>query len=264
MRSRQQLKEEMELHLNNDIRLYAMNADELMDEELYKRALEAVSPKRREKAGRLRFEKDRRLSLAAGILTRFVFENHFGISWEEVKLSENEYGKPFFEGGESICHNLSHSGNMVICAAGPVPVGCDIEEIKESRTNVSEKFFAQSEKKFVRENGADGFFRIWTLKESYMKAVGMGLSLPMKDFSVCPAKNGEIIFSHDAGLNEEITIPPQAGGKYIFKEFSCFPGYKCACAAQTGGRDLKIEDEVCTVSACRVLDSFSEAEDSCI
>ena len=100
-----------------------------------------------------------------------------GLSDEAVRRGAN--GKPECEG---IYFNLSHSGEMALCAVSDRPVGCDIEKIRPMPKGVAVRYYSAEERRYIAEGQAMGetdrrFFRIWTMKESYMKMTGEGLSL---------------------------------------------------------------------------------------
>jgi len=77
---------------------------------------------------------------------------------------------------------------MVICAVGDKPVGCDIERTAQARKKVAERFFASEEIEYLHSFSGDTlnreFFRLWTMKESYIKMTGEGLKLPLGSFYV--------------------------------------------------------------------------------
>jgi len=84
--------------------------------------------------------------------------------------------------------NISHSGNCVVCAVDEKAVGVDIEVIKPIDFNIAERFFSKAEYLTLinqpKEMQMKYFYMIWTLKESYIKADGRGLSLPLNSFSI--------------------------------------------------------------------------------
>ena len=101
-----------------------------------------------------------------------------------------EYGKPYFPALPDFHFSLSHSGERVLCVVSPRPVGCDVEEPQRSHEKIAERFFHPSEKAWLRaqpeEERADAFLRLWTCKESFIKALGLGLNLPLDSFAVLP------------------------------------------------------------------------------
>jgi 4'-phosphopantetheinyl transferase len=84
--------------------------------------------------------------------------------------------------------NISHSGDYVVVAFSDCPVGIDIEKNKGNRLKVAQRFFTQQELNdlflFAEEQEqVDYFYQLWTLKESYMKAIGKGISMSLDSFS---------------------------------------------------------------------------------
>ncbi len=157
--------------------LYAACTDYLRSTDAYRAAYESVSPERRQKTDRYRRESDRRLSLGAGVLLAYALRE-FGYADEPV-FRTGEHGKPYIEGGPEF--SVSHSGEYVLCAVSDVPVGCDVELVAEQPRGVAKRFFTADE--FAECTCAEDFFRIWTRKESFIKATGLGMSLPLTSFS---------------------------------------------------------------------------------
>lgn len=169
--------------------IYLADTYALSNPQLFETAYRTVSPTRRAKIDAVRFDKDKRLSLGAGLLL------HIGLTECGLKapfdIDYNEFGKPFLADNDGIFFSLSHSGTWAMCAISDVPVGCDIEIIKEADLKIAKRFFHPDEYEAILalatpESAAqsDMFFRIWTRKESYVKAIGKGLSLPFESFSV--------------------------------------------------------------------------------
>ena len=74
-------------------------------------------------------------------------------------------------------------------------VGCDIEKIVDAPLGVSDRFFHLKEAEYIRsaEDKNRAFFTLWTLKESYMKMTGRGMSLPLDSFEVVPTAEGFVL-----------------------------------------------------------------------
>ena len=130
---------------------------------------------------------DRKLSLGAWRLTEEVL-GKYGFSADNVTTDAN--GKPLCEG---IYFNISHSGEYVLCAVSDAPVGCDIEKAENAPFAITDSFFLPSERKYIAEarNNADKtrrFFRLWTMKESYMKMTGEGLGVSPAHIEINPEK----------------------------------------------------------------------------
>ena len=119
---------------------------------------------------------DRKLSLGAWRLMEEALKRH-GFSAENVTIGLN--GKPECEG---VYFNLSHSGDMVLCTISDVPVGCDLERVTDAPLEVADRYFSERERRYIDKarNHPEinrRFFRLWTMKESYMKMTGEGISI---------------------------------------------------------------------------------------
>ena len=140
--------------------------------------MEGLSEERRQKIVRYKQSEGRRQSLGAGLLLRQALARH-GTQETGVYIGEN--GKPEVKG---ICFNLSHSHNMVVCAISKKTVGCDLEKEESSeKEKIAERFFHGTETAYLK-NRKDEFFRLWTMKESYVKMTGEGLRLPLDQFEI--------------------------------------------------------------------------------
>ena len=169
------------------IRVYTADIAPLREKGLFARAYSAVSPRRREKTDRLRFESDKCLSLGAELLLMRACRD-LGIAYEAETVTESTYKKPAFASGR-VAFNLSHSGTKVLCAAADVPVGCDTERIGDADPQIAERFFFKDERLALSAAASEAerralFYRLWTLKESFMKCTGLGFYLPLDSFCV--------------------------------------------------------------------------------
>ena len=155
----------------------------------------SVSEVRRQSATRFRFNEDKKRSmLAAYLLDRALNDRKLTeLIPAEPIVDENEKPHLYDNDGNEIYFSLSHSGDYAACAIADSGVGVDIEECKEYLEQIANRFFGESEKKLV--NDKESFYRIWTLKEALMKAVGLGMSLPMNSFSVVPWQVGNRYYS---------------------------------------------------------------------
>ncbi|MBR4719438.1 MAG: 4'-phosphopantetheinyl transferase superfamily protein [Lachnospiraceae bacterium] len=210
-----------------------------------------VSEERRSSSMKYRFEADRKRALLAHALL-----NHaISVNYPEIPIPLNpiidEHGKPHVyltghhltgispDTSSEIFFSLSHSGDHAICILDGKAVGADIEEIKDEKDKIADRFFAAEERQYITD--ATSFYSIWSLKESFMKAVGLGMQLAMDSFTVCDFNigTGTCRFrpcstsngSNTKAFNMEALIDPQSGyykisGRSI-KELS---GYSLAYA----------------------------------
>ena len=206
-----------------EIKIYTADVGPLTDEKLFRALYDRVSAGRREKTDRMRFEKDKRLSLGAGALLETALAAE-GV--DDFTMAEGQNRKPFLAGRPEIKFNLSHSGTKVLCALSGCDIGCDVEAIKEIDMGIARRFFSAGEYETLLrcpagESRNTLFFRIWTCKESFMKATGLGFALPLGDF--CVTLEGDT-----PCVRQRVD-----GRTYYFREFDRGDGYRYAvCSAE--------------------------------
>src|SRR5215510_12763994 len=154
----------------------------LLSQDEYQRAMRFYRPTDRDRfiAGR-------------GIL-RKILSTYLALAPDEVRFVYNEYGKPFISTDQNrgaLSFNLSHSnGNALYVVARSRRVGIDIEYMREdfATLEVAERFFSKDEFEALKASPIDrrteAFFNCWSRKESYIKAIGMGVSYPLDGFTV--------------------------------------------------------------------------------
>lgn len=171
------------------MKLYRINIHNFEDPLQNKRLLELVGTERRKKVIRYRMPDDRKRSLAAGLIIRKIL-NENGLSEDSLKYSEN--GKPL---ADNLFFNISHAGDYVVGVSSDREVGCDIEKIVDAPLEVTDRFFHLKEAEYIKsaEDKNRAFFTLWTLKESYMKMTGRGMSLPLDSFEVVPTAEGFVL-----------------------------------------------------------------------
>lgn len=206
----------------------------LSDPELYRAAEIAVSEKRREKALRFRFEKDRQRSLGVELLLRRMLREA-GFSGPFPEITEGPLGKPVFKDLPDVCFSLSHAGDYAACALSDVPVGLDIETFDHASLRVAEHFFTEREQADIAACPTDGekakrFIRYWTLKESYVKMTGEGLRVSPKAIGI---RLGETVEMFRNGCRENV----------FFEESDTVSGLHLAvCTAEKRPLALRITD----------------------
>ncbi len=174
------------------IHLFFTRADEILDPDLLARYRSVLSKEEIQKVDRYRFQKDRRLSLTARALLRYLLSEYTGQAPGGFSFIINKYGKPSLvsdPSGLDIRFNLSHSSGMVVCGLTiGHDIGVDVENSdRKVDLAISRRFFSEHEANQVDACPdplkKERFFDIWTLKEAYIKARGKGLSIPLDSFS---------------------------------------------------------------------------------
>ena len=155
----------------------------LEDKEIYKDMYFKVSKDRRDKVDRIKNDKGRKLSISAGFL---LYEGlkQYGIWDENIQITKGDKGKPYLKNYPNINYSLSHSGDYAICAFSDYKIGIDIEKTDGYNLKIAKRFFTDREYNHIvnAKDSKEEFFRLWVLKESFIKATGDGLSLPLNKF----------------------------------------------------------------------------------
>lgn len=221
------------------ITLYTLDTDSLYDDALYRQTAAELSAARREKAERFRFRRDRNMSLGAGILlARGLAER--GLAEKDCTYTFGPQGKPYVSGHPEICFNLSHSGGKVVAAFAEEEVGCDIERIKPANFGIARRFFSEEERKLLEDTADEEarnalFFRIWTAKESYIKAIGRGFAEALPSFTA-DLTAGEI---RPAGTSLAAAEEPAPAIRY-FRELKLFDGFAAAVCSENAAEGIRV------------------------
>ena len=208
-------------------KLYLASTEALADEARFLRLSRTLPDARREKLASLRHLGARRLSLGAGLLLNYALRSE-GLPPTEYAVTE--HGKPFFPALPDFCFNLSHSGSRVLCAVSPSPIGCDVELLGTVDFAIARRFFHPDECAWLlslpESEREAAFFRLWTCKESFVKALGLGLSLPLDSFAV----------SFADGIALRQTVDPRPWALRSFRE----DGYLYALCGLDGVSDAEL------------------------
>lgn len=153
----------------------------------YRLLSNTVSEERRIKANRFYFIDDSIKSVCSELLLRYSLFQAVG-QIVDMDIAYNEFGKPFMKYMDNFSYNISHSGKWVVIVYGRSEVGIDIEKIQADNEDICNRFFNYDEIKFIyavsEKERMKRFTQIWTLKESYIKYLGTGLSTSLNSFSV--------------------------------------------------------------------------------
>ncbi|MDE7256920.1 MAG: 4'-phosphopantetheinyl transferase superfamily protein, partial [Clostridia bacterium] len=200
------------------------------DDVTFEKQLALISGERREKVNSLILREKKNCSLAAGVILPLALKN-CGIAGE-VRVENGQWNKPRLVSPQGVFFNISHSGEWTVTAVSDGEVGVDIQKVKPVDMRLATRFFSADEQKILADAG-DGaerlFYRLWTVKEAYLKALGVGLNRPLNSFSVRITEAGAEI---DDGEN---------GRGWLASEFGCFGGYRLACVAKERAPDAPPE-----------------------
>ncbi|UAC49646.1 4'-phosphopantetheinyl transferase superfamily protein [Bacillus aquiflavi] len=164
-------------------------------------------------------EDDKNRLLLAEALLRLIVCRKLDLRNDQIRLKQTKFGKPYLDLDSELHFNISHSGDWVVCAIDRQSVGVDVQEIIDIEyKEIAQNYFTEEEYLFIMNesltNQLKKFYWIWTLKESYIKADGKGLSIPLKSFSF-----------HISNPNDIKMLTSNRLKECYFKLFNIAPNY---------------------------------------
>jgi len=167
-----------------------------------------LSPAELQRLERFRFaDHRRRYQIGHGAL-RTILGGYLQVDPTDVQFAQGPRGKPYVDppphsGKVGPYFNLSHSSKLALVAVSPIEVGVDLEKLRhlESLTEIARRHFSESE--FAALDALQGdarqlaFYRCWTRKEAYIKALGEGLSMPLDTFDVSLCEEPKFVACRD-------------------------------------------------------------------
>lgn len=164
------------------MKLYVADITNLPDPLLCPELLQKLPSERQQRIHTMKQEKSRKQSMGVGLLLQKVLAFYH---MEDSQVFTGEHGKPMIDGLE---FSLSHSGDLAICTVSDKLVGCDVEEIRKAPKGVAERYLSCREQeylsRFTEEAYDYAFFRLWTMRESYVKMTGEGMNLPLSEYEL--------------------------------------------------------------------------------
>jgi 4'-phosphopantetheinyl transferase len=220
--------------LNVDLWVWALDVEPARQARL----AEWLSPDESARAGRFATERLRGRWTVARAGMRGVLAAEAGLSPEALRFTYNENGKPSLpDWREGAWFNLSHSNDLAVLAVCEAQVGADIERIGAPHEDVAQRFFSSVEAAaFLATPEAEraaAFYRCWTAKEAFLKAVGTGFTRASDSFTV----------NYAAGARPqlvEISWLDGAHEDWSFEHFTPAPHFMGAIAVRAAGRELRI------------------------
>ncbi len=120
-------------------------------------------------------------------LLRFGLEQQYGLSGI---VQQKSGGKPYLDNMPGVYFNISHTSGLVVCGMDEREIGIDVERVRPYDRRLMHRICTDEEMDYICGGNRDGeqmqnerFFQLWTLKESYLKATGQGLAVPMRGIS---------------------------------------------------------------------------------
>ncbi len=194
-------------------------------------AVEWLDDDERARAGRFRFERDRRRFVARRAFLRAVLAGALDIAPADIRYRTSGTTRPELEAVYDLSFSTSHSGDLAVVAVSRERiVGVDIGVVRPipDAQDLAAAFFTAREHEVLEATPIEGrstaFLRLWTRKEAYAKAVGLGMTLPFQDFEVLDG---------DAG-GPPVVAPLGAGRPFVLSGLDDLPGYVGTVATSIG------------------------------
>ncbi|KQW63735.1 phosphopantetheinyl transferase [Variovorax sp. Root411] len=182
------------------------------DDPAHEEGMALLTPEEREKHGRFHFARDRRRYLMTRGLIRSLLSRYAPIAPRDWRFETNAYGRPRIANAlpqaQPLRFNISHTASLIVAALTVErEVGVDVEHTaRAAPLEIAQHFFSASEAQALQQLPAElqpsRFWDLWTLKESYIKARGMGLSLPLDRFSFSFEGAHDVAIGFEDGLDD--------------------------------------------------------------
>jgi len=226
---------------DDEVRVYYTSCSGIADATLLDDYRRLLCRDELERLQRFVFERDRHQFLVAHALLRTSLSRHVDVAPQDWRFATNRFGRPEVEtddGSVPVRFNLSHSGTLCACAVTATrAVGIDTEEVDATiDLGLADRFFSTTEAAALRSLPDDeriaAFFDYWTLKEAYVKACGLGLSLPLKSFTFHRHASDRAVEISFEGVEDD-------SAEWQFWRLHLQHGYRGALAVQLS-RDLEL------------------------
>ena len=202
----------------------------------------SLSADETQRAARFHFPADRDRFIIAHACLRAVLAHYLHCAPDQLNFSTGEYGKPILLSDKSLDFNLSHSGDYALIAVTrECKVGIDVERIRQgvSHEGIAHRYFSRREiSELVAlppEERRIAFFNGWTRKEAYIKAHGLGLSLPLNSFDVSLTPN-------EAAMLRATRPDQEESARWTLMSLEVVPDYAGALAVEGQGLEFRLWD----------------------
>lgn len=202
----------MELSFD-EVHVWVSYPDRIRDQALLSGYESLLSPEEKARKDRFRFVQHRHQYLVSRALVRTTLSRYAPVPPERWAFSRNEHGRPEIirsDGMPPLRFNLSHTSGIVACAVVlSRDIGIDVEDMerKINILQIANRYFSKPEihslTSLSEEKRRIRFFQYWTLKESYSKAKGVGLTLPLNQFSFHQREDGAWDISFDSTIPDD-------------------------------------------------------------
>ena len=240
------------------IDLWCVFCNSVTEDEALGRYLQLLNEAERTQQARFHFARDRHRYLLTRALVRTALSKYVPIDAADWQFTQNPYGRPEIANGDTrsraLSFNITHTDKLVVLGVTrDIAIGVDTEDAgsRQAPLDIADRYFAPEEVGCLRslpiERQPQRFFQYWTLKESYIKARGMGLSIPLHRFAFEFPNDSRIRFTTDPQLQDE---PSQ----WQFWQLALGAGHLLAVCAQ------RLADPGPTLALRQIVPLVSESE----
>lgn len=228
----------------NEIHLYFIHPEQITDPALLDRYKSLLTDAELKQMSRYHYARHQHQYLLTRALIRTSLSAYYPVDPAEWIFGKNAYGKPEISHPDNtlpIRFNLSHTRGLIMCGiVSQFDIGVDVEDGQRStRAGLDSlsSYFSEPEIKDIKQLPPEAqkrrFFDYWTLKESYIKARGMGLAIPLDKFSFLFEENNLSGFSTHPELKDE-------AANWQFWRFPMIDRYQAAVAVNSANIDFKL------------------------
>lgn len=209
--------------------LFIVSVPSDLDDLSFNKLLGFLPDDRVDRIRKFHFRRSALQSLCGELISRIKLAEYLGIDMSMVAIQRDEYGKPHCVNTDALYFNVAHSGNLVAAAFDNNVIGVDIENMRNTDIAIADRFFSKKEAAALRAkpecDQRDFFFKLWTLKESFIKAQGRGLSIPLDSFEFDVDNSGNVHFTN---------LSDEKCRMYRFRHYETQAGYNCAVCSASG------------------------------
>lgn len=162
----------------NNVEVYVLSIQSVLENPI-EPLLPLFSLAAQQRILKYRFSADRNRTAYAELTARYLLSRKTNTPMNQIHFNRDNLGKPYWQ-DSNYFFNLSHSSEWIACSIGYVPNGVDVETAEIANCDIAQKYFLAKEYQQLlalpENERALAFLKMWTIKESYLKYTGKGLS----------------------------------------------------------------------------------------
>ena len=239
--------------INSEVHLWHCKQADFSLQELKRQCLPWLTDAERLRFQRFYFDRHRKQLLLGRFLIRSVLSQYLKeFAPPQWRFVQNDHGKPALDPAQNargLYFNLSHSGDRLVLAISKLEtIGVDIESSDKPRrvARIAQRFFSRQEVADLlvlnESRRLHRFYQLWTLKEAYIKACGLGLAIPLRQFSYAFPTAGQIDITFDKSRQDDAT-------RWQVWQFDVPGNYQLSLAVKSDSGD-----QVCSISSWNLPD----------